>query len=53
MREGELQVDPWNVSVGGARRRSALARRCRAPTGSDQSFEDCSNGGVYSNRGDI
>jgi len=35
--------------VWGARRRSALARSCRAPTGSDQSNEDCSNRGVYSN----
>ena len=35
--------------VWGARRRSALARSCRAPTGSDQSNEDWSNRGVYSN----
>jgi len=35
----------------GARRRSAVARCCHAPTGSDQSNKDCSNRGVYSNSG--
>jgi len=34
------------VSFWGARRRSALARSCHAPTGSDQSYEDGSNRGV-------
>ena len=35
----------------GARRRSALAPSCRAPTGLDQINEDIPNGGVYSHMG--
>jgi len=33
--------------VRGARRRSALARNCRAPTGANQSYADFSKSGVY------
>ena len=32
---------PRTIEVGGARRRRALARRFRAPTGSDQRHEEC------------
>ena len=40
------QLTPTQNLIQGARRRRALARRRRAPTGSDQSHEDDANRGV-------
>jgi len=40
------QLTPTQNLGRGARRRRALARRRRAPTGSDQSYEDDANRGV-------